>query len=167
MKTSTPVLAIAILLAIGASFLSGWVFSRKAYRKNADRPDTVVVEKWIRDTIPWKTDSVRIETRIVYLPKAVHDTAYSEIHDTTTIRDSVPVEVPIVEKTYEGENYKATIRGFNPELIDIWVRQKETTITIPYRKRWGVTAGPQVGVGITPQGLQPYAGVGVTFGYSF
>jgi hypothetical protein len=36
-----------------------------------------------------------------------------------------------------------------------------------YRKRWSFTVGLQVGIGYTPAGVQPYAGAGVTFGYSF
>ena len=83
------------------------------------------------------------------------------------VHDSVLVEVPITEKRYEAENYRATVRGFQPELVDIWVRETSTTIRVPYRKRWGFTAGPQVGIGYTPAGVQPYAGAGVTFGYSF
>ena len=165
MKTSTIILVLAVLLAVGASFWFGWDFARKRYQNPLNRPDTVYVERWVKDTIPPKPDSVRVETKIVYLPVAVHDT--TEVRDTLYQTDSVLVEVPIVEKTYEGENYKATIRGFQPELIDIWVKQKETTITVPYRKRWSLTVGPQAGVGITQKGWQPYAGLGATFGYSF
>ena len=45
--------------------------------------------------------------------------------------------------------------------------QDEKYITVPYYKRWSLTLGPQAGVGITPKGVQPYAGFGLTFGYSF
>ena len=96
---------------------------------------------------------------------AVRGTTF--VHDTTAVHDSVLVEVPITEKRYEAENYRATVRGFQPELVDIWIRQKETTIRVPYRKRWSFTVGPQMGIGYTPAGVQPYAGAGVTFGYSF
>ena len=162
MKRSTILLIIAVIAALVASF---WFGGEYAIKHELSQADTVYVEKWIRDTIQVKPDSVRVETRYVYLPKAVHDT--TTMHDTTTVVDSVLVEVPIVEKFYEGENYRATVRGFQPELVDIWIKQKETTITVPYRKRWSVTVGPQIGYGITLQGLQPYAGVGATFGYSF
>lgn len=164
MKTSTIILAVAIILALIASFWLGGEFVR---RRELLPADTVYVEKWVKDSIPEKLDSVKVEIKYVYLPKAVpvHDT--TEVHDTTAVHDSVLVEVPIYEKTYEGENYKATVRGFQPELVDIWVKQKETTITVPYRKRWSFTVGPQVGVGYTPSGLQPYAGIGVTYGYNF
>ena len=165
MKRSSIFLVLAVILAIFASFWAGGEFVRRKTKSPSNRPDTVYIEKWLRDSIPPRPDSVRVETKLVYLP--VHDTTFYAVHDTTHTTDSVLVEVPIVEKTYEGENYKATVRGFNPELVDIWVKQREVHITVPYRKRWSVTVGPQAGFGFTPNGWQPYAGVGATFGYSF
>lgn len=163
MKRFTIILVMALILAVGASFAIGHISARRMYERLAERPDTVTVTRWVRDTVYEPKDSFIVKYKPVYL--AVHDT--TEVHDTTTIRDSVLVDVPITEKTYYGDNYRATVRGFQPELTDIWVKQTERIITMPYRKRWGVTAGPQVGYGFTPQGWQPYAGVGVTFGYSF
>lgn len=162
MKRSTIIVVLAVLLAVAASFLFGGYLGRKSANIVPGKPDTLVVERWVHDTI---TQYVKgpVEVRYVYLP--VHDT--TAVHDTTTIRDSVLVEVPIEERTYEGWNYRATVRGFQPELTDIWVKQTEKIITVPYHKRWNFTVGPQVGIGITPKGLQPYAGAGVTFGYSF
>lgn len=157
-------LLLAILLVVGASFYLGGEFVRRTMPTPDGKPDTVYVVKWIRDSIP-VPDTTALKPKIVYLP--VHDTTFYPVHDTTAVHDSILVEVPITEKTYTGENYKATIRGFEPELVDMWIKQKETTITVPYRKHWSVTIGPQLGVGYTPKGLQPYAGAGVTFGYSF
>lgn len=163
MKPSTIALIVALILAVVASFFLGWTISRHKYEDALNRPDTVLIEKWARDTVYEPRDSFIIMRIPVPLP--VHDTTY--LRDTTIVPDTVLVDVPIMEKIYYGDNYKATIRGFQPELIDIWVKQTERTITVPYRKRWSFTAGPQVGVGITPGGVQPYAGAGVTFGYSF
>ena len=77
------------------------------------------------------------------------------------------VDVPISEKHYVSENYRATVRGYRADLVDIWIKQRETIVTVPYRKHWTWTIGPQAGFGITPEGWRPYAGVGATFGYSF
>jgi hypothetical protein len=86
-------------------------------------------------------------------------------------KDSVEVELPIIERTYLDEQYKITIEGYNPVLKSIEVYPRTayitTTETITKRKRWGVSLGVQGGYGITPQGMQPYAGVGISFGYSF
>lgn len=163
MDNHRNVLILALILAVGGFFLLGWDCARRRYENPSNRPDTVTVTKWIHDSIPYPVDSIIYKYKTVYLP--VHDT--TEVHDTTTVRDSALVEVPIMERSYASENYRATVRGYNPELVDIWVKQKETTITVPYRKHWSVTLGPQVGYGFTPQGWQPYAGAGVTFGYSF
>ena len=162
MKRSTIILALAVLLAVAASFVFGGYLGRKSAKIQPGEPDTLVVERWIHDTVK-EYVSRPAEFIYVYLP--VHDT--TAVHDTTTVRDSVLVEVPIEERTYTGDNYRATVRGFRPELTDIWVKQTEKYITVPYYKRWNLTVGPQVGVGITPKGFQPYAGAGITFGYSF
>lgn len=163
MKRSTIILVLAVILAVFASFIAGSVVGRKFANTPSNRPDTVTITKWVHDSIPYPVDSIVYKTKLVYLP--VHDT--TAIHDTTMVRDSVLVEVPITEKTYEGDNYRATVRGFQPELTDIWVKQTERYITVPYYKRWNLTVGPQAGFGITPRGWQPYAGFGATFGYSF
>lgn len=157
MKRSTIILVLAVILTVFASFAVGGVVGHNLAQKPSQRPDTVTITKWIHDSIPYPVDSIVYKTKLVYLP----------VHDTTMVHDSVLVEVPITEKTYEGENYKATVRGFQPELVDMWVKERKTTITVHYRKRWSVTVGPQAGFGITPKGWQPYAGAGITFGYSF
>ena len=163
MKPTTIALILALIFAVGASFAIGYISARHKYDKPVDGKDTVTIETWVHDTIT-KYVSKPGKTIYVYLP-AVHDT--TEVHDTTTIRDSVLVEVPIEERTYTGDNYRAVVSGFQPELKDIWVRQTMKYVYIPYQKRWVFTVGPQVGYGFTPKGWQPYAGAGITFGYSF
>ena len=155
---------VAVLLAMSVCWWLGRMEGRRSVFVPAGKPDTVTVTKWLPAPIP-EPDTKPVLPKIVYLPVVERDT--TAVHDTTAVRDSVYVEVPIEEKTYVGDNYRATIRGFQPELTDIWIRQNEKYITQPYRKRWSFTAGPQVGVGITPDGWRPYAGLGVTFGYSF
>ena len=162
MNKQTITLVIAAIVAVAASFWAGGEFVRRKGLVPAERPDTVFIERWVRDTIR-EAGSVVVETRLVYLQ--VHDT--TAVHDTTTITDSVLVEVPITEKVYIGENYRATVRGYRADLVDIWIKQRETIVTVPYRKHWTWTIGPQAGFGITPEGWRPYAGFGATFGYSF
>lgn len=154
--------AIGLFFALSAFFCAGVGVGQRWGESRPEAPDTLYVTRWQHDTIR-EAGSVRVETRVVYL--AMHDT--TAVHDTTTVRDSVLVEVPITERHYAGENYRATVRGYQAELTDIWVQQRETRIREPYRKRWTLTAGPQAGVGITPDGWRPYAGAGITFGYSF
>lgn len=160
-------------MAVGASFWIGREIGRRGSLEPVGGPDTVTVTKWLHDTIKIAREkpagSVAASLPLIQSEKEEIDPPPGVYSDTISQNkpDSALVEVPIVEREYEGENYRAVVRGFQPELVDIWIRQKETTITIPYRRRWSVTVGPQVGVGITPEGWRPYAGIGATFGYSF
>ena len=163
MRKPSIFLVIAVLLAVFASFWLGSSLTRKRYESALNRPDTVYVEKWVRDTIYQPKDSFIVRWQTAYLP--VHDTTF--VHDTTAVVDSVLVDVPISEKHYVSENYRATVRGYRADLVDIWIKQRETIVTVPYRKHWTWTIGPQAGFGITPEGWRPYAGFGATFGYSF
>ena len=163
MRKPSIFLLIAVLLAVVASFWLGSTITRKRYESALNRPDTVIVEKWVRDTIYQPKDSFIVRWETAYLP--VHDTTH--LRDTLQVVDSVLVDVPISEKHYVSENYRATVRGYRADLVDIWIKQRETIVTVPYRKHWSWTIGPQAGFGITPEGWRPYAGVGATFGYSF
>lgn len=163
MRKPSTFLLIAVLLAAFASFWLGSTITRKRYESALNHPDTVIVEIWVRDTIYQPKDSLVIRWQTAYLP--VHDTTF--VHDTTAVVDSVLVDVPISEKHYVSENYRATVRGYRADLVDIWIKQRETIVTVPYRKHWSWTIGPQAGFGITPEGWRPYAGIGATFGYSF
>ena len=167
---SSMVLVLAALFAVSASYWLGREFGRREGERAPQRPDTVRVTKWLHDTVTVESSrpsgSVQAWLPVVK-PEApeVPDTTITKIE--TVAPDTVLVEVPLEEKVYIGDNYRAIVRGYQPELTDIWVRETVSTIRVPVRRRWNVTAGPQVGIGITPDGWRPYAGVGVTFGYSF
>ncbi len=181
---SSMVLVLAALFAVSASYWLGREFGRREGGRSPQRPDTVRVTKWLHDTVTVESSrpsgSVQAwlpvakpvtdcnalpDTTISKTETVAPDTAFSKMETPTP--DTVLVEVPIEEKVYTGDNYRAIVRGYQPELTDIWVRETVSTIRVPVRRRWNVTAGPQVGIGITPDGWRPYAGLGVTFGYSF
>lgn len=164
MKPPSIILAIVAVLAVVASFWSGYDIARKRYQSLPERPDTVYRIKWVSAPVP-EPEITPVLPKLVYLP--VREPVPYAVHDTLYEKDSVLVEVPIVEKQYIGDDYRATIRGFQPELVDIWIRRQEKIVKVPYQKHWSFTVGPQIGFGFTPQGWQPYAGGGVTFGYSF
>lgn len=123
--------------------------------------DTIIVRDTIRQYYPKEVERVVVRTERVEVPIVRCD----------TIRDTMWVDVSIESREYKSEEYFAIIEGYNPMLkyIEVYPRTAyiNSTETIKKRKHWGVGIGVQGGYGFTPKGWQPYAGVGVSFGYSF
>ena len=123
--------------------------------------DTIIVRDTIREYYPQEVVRTIVRTERVEVPIMRYD----------TIREVVEVEIPIEAKEYKSEEYFAIVEGYNPMLkyIEVYPRTAyiNTTETIKERKRWGVSVGVQGGYGFTPKGWQPYAGVGISFGYNF
>lgn len=116
--------------------------------------DTVVIRETIRDTI--------LVPKVKYLARV--DTVFLSIPGDTV---RVKVEVPIERKVYQTEDYRATVEGFRPNLVDMEIyRQTQfitqtQTIKVPDKRRWGI--GLHAGYGYTPKGFQPYIGVGINY----
>ena len=123
--------------------------------------DTIIVRDTIREYYPQEVVRTIVRTERVEVPIIRYD----------TIREVVEVEIPIEQREYKSEEYYAIVEGYNPRLKSIEVYPRTayitTTETIKERKRWGVSVGVQGGYGFTPKGWQPYAGVGISFGYNF
>lgn len=91
------------------------------------------------------------------------DDAPTPQDDAPTITDDGEVEIPIERKTYETEDYKATVEGWRPSLVSMEVYPKTVTRTITKVKtpRFSLTVGP--GVGYDGKNFTP--NVGVTLGF--
>lgn len=125
-----------------------------------------------RDTVPILIDTPipRDSTVLRYesIKVPVLDTIRTTVADTLPL-DSITVEIPITQKVYRNSTYQAWVSGYKPSLDSIRIFQPITTITrtitnteVRYKsKRWGV--GVQVGVGMTPNKVEPYVGIGVTY----
>lgn len=72
--------------------------------------------------------------------------------------DSVAVALPRVIRTYEGGNWRASVSGVDPQLENLTF-EKSLTTTQP--KRWSVSI--TAGAALTPRGLQPMIGIGVSY----
>lgn len=170
LKQNIIFLAVVGVL-LGVAFIGG-AFVGFKYRQPPEPAKPQVDTVWVHDTTRL-TDSKPVGSVIATLPTARPDTVFVPSIDSATARvdtiiiarDSVAVEVPIEQRTYEGEHYRAVVQGFQPELVSIDIRLPE--IAAPKRKWWSVTVGPQVGYGFTPKGWQPYAGIGVSVGLTF
>ena len=126
--------------------------------------DTIEVVQW--DTIV-QTKPIAVESKVVelrsYRVKLLGRIDGSS-NDSVYNADSVVVELPIEQKVYGDSTYKAWVSGFDARLDSIKLFQPTKYITITTKQkpsRWNV--GIQGGVGITPKGIQPYIGVGVSY----
>lgn len=79
--------------------------------------------------------------------------------------DSVSVQIPITQRVYETEQYRAVVSGYRPNLDDLVIYQPTQVVRIKDKpKRWGI--GVQVGYGMTVNGkpqFTPYIGIGVSY----
>lgn len=152
---------IVITLCLVGAFFLGRATKRVDPISTTIERDTIVVRDTIREYYPQEVDRIIVRTEQVKVPVIVRD----------TVRDTMWVNLPIEERIYASDEYRAVIEGFNPRLksFEVYPRTAyiNTTETIKERKRWGVSLGVQGGYGYTPRGWQPYAGVGVSFGYTF
>lgn len=169
-KTIT-IMALVIFIGgvVGAFFLGRATVKTEPIGVAKIKRDTLVVRDTLRESYPVEVQREVVRTEYKYLTRVERDTI--RLSDGGTIRDTILVKLPIEEKKYQGKDYSVIIGGYNPYLKSIEVypetRYINTTETITKRKRWGVTLGVQGGYGYTPKGWQPYAGLGVTFGYTF
>ena len=190
MNTSTKLciaLILGLLILVPIAFLAGrWTAPRPT--PPAPQVDTV----WVKDTANL-VDSKPVGSVIATLPIArpaepengndtnllaqnanllanCADTLHNSepVADTKALPDSAQVVIPIEQRTYEGEYYRAVVQGFQPELVSIDIRLPEIVPPEPvFKPGWHFTIGIQLGYGFTPKGWQPYAGIGGTLGWTF
>jgi hypothetical protein len=149
---------VIALALIAAAFLLGRR-SVKPEIVKIHRTDTVVVRDTVRETV--LVPKVRYLTRV--------DTVLLKVPGDTV---EVPVLVPISHKVYEGEDYRAVVSGFRASLdtLDIFRKTQTVTNTVVQRvevpgkpKRWGI--GVSAGYALTPQGVKPYIGAGISYSF--
>lgn len=111
---------------------------------------------------------VRIDTIAIRSPRMIKKILIS--HDTillasaSSVKDTVECIVPREQAEYSDTTFRAWVSGYNPRLDSIEVYPQRETITILHTepaRRWHI--GPSVGVGVTPHGGTPFAGISVTY----
>lgn len=140
--------------------------------------DTLTIYDTVPVPIPTPKDSVVIRYITERLPAVVDDDnkpveepcdslPTPVLPDSTIVikQDSVKVEIPITQKVYETDRYRAVVSGYRPSLDEMHIYQPTRVVRLKDKpKRWGV--GVQVGYGVTigkqPQ-FSPYIGVGVSY----
>lgn len=118
----------------------------------------VTIVDSVKKSFPVPVDSfvVRYITRLLPITS---DSATKQLEG-----DSAKIQIPISQKVYEDTLYKAYVSGYEPKLDSITIKQKTTYITHTIRdKESRFRIGLQAGYGLTPKGMQPYVGIGVSY----
>ena len=152
----------SIVLIIAAAVLGGLGRGYIASGGDVERGivcDTVTVMDTIRYYIPMPRDSVVVRYETYRVERV------TEICDSTVEVDSVAVELPIVQKHYADSTYEAWVSGpLAPKLDSLRVFAPVRTVTVQSMRaprRWHVGVG--AGCAVTPAGVQPYIGIGVSY----
>lgn len=148
-------------LIIGAFLLSLF------WRRCADSTEVVTdtIFKVIKVDRPIVRESTIVKYEVVQLPIANDTICVSD-----TIKDSVFVQIPIEQKVYSDSNYTAWVSGYRPRLDSISITHQEVSFHNKLVNNNGskrLYLGIQVGYGITPRGIQPYLGLGVSYKFGF
>ena len=150
-----------LVLIIGAFLLSLF------WRRCADNTEIVTdtIFKVVKVDRPIVRESTIVKYEVVQLPIANDTICVSD-----TIKDSVFVQVPIEQKVYSDSNYTAWVSGYRPRLDSISITHQEVSFHKLVNNSKGskrLYLGIQVGYGITPRGMQPYLGLGVSYKFGF
>lgn len=147
-------LCISLIVNMYLYIEHGTIKSEKVY----DTTKVTIVDS-VKKSFPVPVDSFVVRYITKSLPIA-RDSATTK----HLVSDSVKVQIPISTKVYEDTLYKAYVSGYEPKLDSITIKQKTTYITHTIRnKESRFRIGLQAGYGLTPKGMMPYFGVGLSY----
>ena len=151
--------SVLILLLVLLSFLAGMAIGWKAKPEPETKTETKVEYKTIYVDSPIPSVQRTLPDRYFFIP--VTDTLTVHRHDTTYIR------VPVEQKEYAGEHYRAWVSGYRPQLDSIHITYPVVTNTVTNtftrvaKPRWSV--GIIGGYGFGANGPSPYIGLGLSY----
>lgn len=179
------ILGIAIGIPIGRSMQAG--MENLNMGKRIVRVDTLYLQDTLRERTPTAVRTKSLGLRRAYLRKKEKR---EEEKDVTEERDEerersegeidseemkrgeggegVAVDLPITQKEYEGEDYRAWVSGYEANLDSIYIKRdkeivriKEETGREMRKKRWGI--GVYAGYGLTREGPGPSIGICINY----
>lgn len=144
---------ILLLIGLVASFFTGYHIRRTDVKNVQVKRDTVI--DTLRTVLPIPSFEIELSEVEIPYPIIVKEKGQDRV-------DTIYVPVPVTQKEYVSENYRAWVSGYNAALDSIYVFPKTVYITRtkPARK-WGF--GVVGGYGIGRYGFSPYVGVGVYY----
>lgn len=150
-------LGAGVVVCLGLATLVGYGIGLKKAQK------AVLTEFVMRvDTLTIRDTITRVKPEYRLIRKT--DTMRVAVTDTVRITDTLYLQLPREQRTYEAKEYRAVVSGFRPSLdtIEVYGSTKYITkILTPKPKRWGI--GVQAGCGASKDGLTPYIGVGLSY----
>lgn len=152
-----------LLLLLVCSFILNLYFAFDRSRYGKDETGGLVYSDTIEyvDSIPFYYPVPRDSVVIRYVTETLPVASGKEA-DFPTQKDSSTVKIPITQKIYEGNQYKAYVSGYKTSLDSVLVYPKTQVIRIRDEpKRFSV--GLSVGYGMTPKGFQPFVGLSATY----
>lgn len=159
-KTLRIILLGLLIFLVGLiiSFVAGYWVGQKVERidmmQHADITYAIAY-----DTIPYYYPVPKDSSVIKYITRSFPAEPQGTLTDTLSVekpqstQDSVSVTIPITQKVYEADSYRAYVSGYEPSLDSIFVREKTVleTVTIPVKQkqsRFGFGVGVGAGYGI-------------------
>lgn len=152
------------LLLVASLLLNIWLYGSITRQPHDTDTDTVTITDTVMVRVPVVRDSVVVRTEIAYLVKYLPDTLTRDSGRVNDLPDSLTrVVVPITQRTYSDDStYTAWVSGYHASLDSIAVYRQMELVTVREKpRRW--TVGLSAGYGLTPKGLQPYVGLGVSY----
>jgi|WetSurMetagenome_2_1015567.scaffolds.fasta_scaffold66886_5 hypothetical protein len=159
MKKVIPYIVIVLLLVWVIYLLVPGGTAVTKTSTSTSRKDTV------RDTIKVPSPASISST---FKKKVTQKLADVPNDSTPSKKGNDSVSIPISQKVYSGDAYKAYASGYRVTLDSLQLYPKNTTTTITKvvtvtknRSRWNL--GISAGYGISKTGLTPYIGVGINY----
>ncbi len=138
---------IALLLSFLLGILIGSMARRPEYKSTV--PEIILRHDTVKIPEPVAVSIRTVDTVFITVPME---------------KDTVQVPLPIEQKMYSSPEYTVWVSGYVPALdslhLNIPVTERNQYRPAPQRR---FSAGIQAGYGITPRGLQPYIGIGVSY----
>lgn len=151
---------IVLLLIVTCFFFCGY-FTRKAFEPKYDfkRDTTTYV-----DTIPYYKPVPKDSMVLRYVTKTITRTRTD--YKDSIIYDSIDIDIPVSQKYYESEGYKAWVSGYEPNLDSIKVYQKTIEIKETIKEtpsHWNIGIFGGYGYGFSSKRFEPVIGVGISY----
>ena len=154
----TGIIALALISGY-VGYRCGVATHEEVWRDTTTYVDTIAYYK------PVPKDSTVVKYVTEVFPVLHHDTLHTADTLHYMIGDSVAVQIPITQKSYEGKDYRAWVSGYKPVMDSIYVYPTTTVITkrVRIKHKWHLGVSGGYGYSIKSKQMEPYVGVGITY----